>query len=76
MSQKLHKDLSTLLDFFLKQRSNPSEQMTHRPKLINKPGFFGLKDLQHHLNNPLIKPEYTSRPMAKQFQATHRCMKK
>ena len=58
MNQKLHKDLSTLLDFFLKQRKNPPEQLTHKPKLINKPSFFGLKDLQHHLNNPLIKPEW------------------
>lgn len=58
MNQKLHKDLSTLLDFFLKQRSNPPEQLTYKPKLINKPSFFSLKDLQHHLNNPLIKPEW------------------
>lgn len=58
MNQKLHKDLSTLLDFFLRQRSNPPAQLTYKPKLINKPGFFGLKDLQHHLNNPLLKPEW------------------
>ena len=58
MNQKLHKDLSTLLDFFLMQRSNPPEQLTYKPKLINKPGFFTLKALQQHLNNPLLKPEW------------------
>jgi len=58
MNQKLHKDLSILLDFFLKQRSNPPERLTYKAKLINKPSFFTLKELQHHLNNPLLKPEW------------------
>jgi len=58
MNQKLPKDLTTLLDFFLKQRSNPPEQLTYKPKLINKPSFFSVKDLQNLLNNPLLKPEW------------------
>jgi len=58
MNQKLHKDLSTLFEFFLKQRSNPPEQFTYKPKLIDKPSFFSVRELQHHLNNPLLKPEW------------------
>ena len=58
MQQKLHKDLSILLEFFKHQRSNPPDEFTFKPGLINKPGFFSLRDLQLHLNNPLIKPEW------------------
>lgn len=58
MKFKLHKDLSTLLDFYNKQRKSPPAEYAYAPGLISKPGFFTLKDLQHHLNNPLLKPEW------------------
>ncbi len=58
MKFKLHKDLSTLLDFYNKQRKNPPAEYAYAPGLISKPSFFTLKDLQNHLNNPLLKPEW------------------
>jgi len=58
MNQKLHRELVTLFDFFKNQRSNPPEQLTFKPKLLKNPSFFTLKELQHHLNNPLLKPEW------------------
>ena len=58
MNQKLPKDLATLLDFFIKQRKNPPEQLTYKAKLIDKPSFFSVKELQNLLNNPLLKPEW------------------
>lgn len=58
MNQKLHKDLALLFDFFKKQRSNPPEEFTYKPGLISKPSFFTTRDLQQHLNNPLLKPEW------------------
>ena len=58
MNQKLPKDLSSLFEFFQNQRNNPPEQFTYKAKLLNKPSFFTLKDLQQHLNNPLLKPEW------------------
>jgi len=58
MQQKLHKDLSVLFDFFKSQRSNPPEEFTHKSGLIKNPSFFSLRELQQHLNNPLLKPEW------------------
>ena len=58
MKIKLHKDLSTLLEFYNKQRSSPPAEYAYSPGLISKPSFFSLKDLQDHLNNPLLKPEW------------------
>lgn len=58
MKFKLHKDLSILLDFYNKQRKNPPPEYAYSPGLISKPSFFTLKDLQNHLNNPLLKPEW------------------
>ncbi len=58
MNQKLHKDLALLFDFFKKQRSNPPEEFTFKPGLISKPSFFTTRELQQHLNNPLLKPEW------------------
>ncbi|MCZ6579580.1 MAG: hypothetical protein O6932_11120 [Gammaproteobacteria bacterium] len=58
MKFKLHKDLSTLLDFYNKQRKNPPAEFAYGAGLISKPSYFTLKDLQHHLNNPLLKPEW------------------
>ena len=58
MKQKLHKDLQALLDFFLQQRNDLPEVFSHRSGVISNPSFFGTGDLQHHLNNPLLKPEW------------------
>lgn len=58
MKQKLHKDLQSLLDFYYKQRQNLPEAFTYKAGVINKPGFFTVADLQRHLNNPLLQPEW------------------
>ena len=58
MKQKLHKDLQALLDFYLKQRQDPPETFTYRAGVIDKPSFFTVDDLQRHLNNPLLQPEW------------------
>ena len=58
MKQKLHKELQQLLDFYLKQRRNPPEAFSHGTGVIDKPSFFTVGDLQRHLNNPLLKPEW------------------
>jgi hypothetical protein len=58
MKQKLHKELQALLDFYRKQRQNPPPEFTHGAGVINNPGFFKVSDLQHHLNNPLLRPEW------------------
>ncbi|MDH3633233.1 MAG: cupin domain-containing protein [Gammaproteobacteria bacterium] len=58
MKQKLHKELQALLDFYLQQRNNLPEAFTHRSGVINNPSFFKVEDLQRHLNNPLLKPEW------------------
>jgi len=58
MKQKLHKDLQLLLDFFLKQRQNLPEALTYKAGVINNPSFFTVADLQRHLNNPLLQPDW------------------
>lgn len=58
MKQKLHKELQSLLDFYLQQRNNLPPTFTHRSGVINNPSFFKVEDLQRHLNNPLLKPEW------------------
>jgi len=58
MKQKLHKELQALLDFYSKQRQNPPEAYTYKSGVINKPTFFTIADLQRHLNNPLMQPEW------------------
>ena len=58
MKQKLNKELQQLLDFYLKQRQNPPAEFTHGAGIINNPGFFTVSDLQRHLNNPLLRPEW------------------
>ena len=58
MKQKLHKELQSLLDFYLKQRQNLPEAFTYKAGVINKPTFFTVADLQRHLNNPLMQPEW------------------
>ena len=58
MKQKLHKDLQALLKFYQQQRQNPPEEFTHATGVIDKPSFFTVTDLQRHLNNPLLRPEW------------------
>lgn len=58
MKQKLHKELQALLDFYLQQRNDLPAAFTHRSGVINNPSFFKVEDLQRHLNNPLLKPEW------------------
>ncbi len=58
MKQKLHKDLNALLTFYQKQRQNLPDQFTHGTGIVDKPSFFTVKDLQQHLNNPLLAPEW------------------
>lgn len=58
MKQKLHKELQLLLDFYHKQRQNLPEAFSHGAGVINQPGFFTVNDLERHLNNPLLQPEW------------------
>ena len=58
MGQKLHKDLQALLDFYQKQRNDPPEIYRYGAGVINNPGFFTARELQQHLNNPLLRPEW------------------
>ncbi len=58
MKQKLHKELQALLDFHHRQRNSPPESHAHAAGVIDKPSFFTSKDLQRHLNNPLLQPEW------------------
>jgi len=58
MKQKLHRDLQALLEFYQQQVRNPPAEFTHATGVINKPEFFTLADLQRHLNNPLLRPEW------------------
>lgn len=58
MKQKLHKELQALFDFYLRQRQNPPAEFTHGTGVINNPSFFKVSDLQRHLNNPLLRPEW------------------
>ena len=60
MKQKLHKDLQALFDFYLKQRQNLPEIYTYKAGVINNPSFFTVADLQRHLNNPLLQPDWLS----------------
>jgi hypothetical protein len=58
MKQKLHTELQALFDFYLKQRQNLPEAFTYKAGVIDKPSFFTVADLQRHLNNPLLQPEW------------------
>ncbi|MCP4768544.1 MAG: hypothetical protein GY875_20065 [Gammaproteobacteria bacterium] len=58
MKQKLHKELQTLLDFYHKQRQDLPQVFTYKAGVINNPSFFTITDLQRHLNNPLLQPEW------------------
>ena len=58
MKQKLHKELQALLDFYHSQRKTPPDSHAHATGVIDKPSFFTSQDLQRHLNNPLLQPEW------------------
>jgi len=58
MTYALNDELAKLLEFFLEQRKNPPEILTHASGLISDPGFFSVKSLQTHLCNPLLNPSW------------------
>ena len=58
MGQKLHKELQALLDFYKKQRADLPQAYRHGTGVINNPSFFTVRELQQHLNNPLLRPEW------------------
>ncbi len=58
MKQKLHKELQSLLDFFYRQRQDLPPAFNYKSGVINKPSFFTVRDFQHHLNNPLLQPDW------------------
>lgn len=58
MKQKLHKEFEKLLEFFLEQRRNPPAEYAYGAGIVNRPEVFTVKDLQAHLNNPLLQPEW------------------
>ena len=58
MKQKLNKELQALFDFYQKQRQNLPEAFTYKAGVIDKPSFFTVADLQRHLNNPLLHPDW------------------
>jgi ribosomal protein L16 Arg81 hydroxylase len=58
MKQKLHKDLQALLDFYHRARQDLPEAFTYKAGVIDKPSYFTVNDLQRHLNNPLLQPEW------------------
>lgn len=58
MKQKLHKELEKLLEFFLEQRRNPPAEYAYGKGIVERPEIFTVKDLQAHLNNPLLQPEW------------------
>ena len=58
MKTKLHKELKAVLEFYQKQHATPPAEYACAPGLINSPSFFTIKDLQSHLNNPLLNPSW------------------
>lgn len=58
MKQKLHKDLQALLEFYRKARQELPEVFTYKAGVINNPSYFTVADLQRHLNNPLLHPDW------------------
>jgi len=58
MKQKLHKELQLLLDFYHQQRQKLPPAFSYGAGVINNPSFFTVADLQRHLNNPLLQPEW------------------
>lgn len=60
MISELDKELEVFLDFYLKQRQNPPADYAYASKLVSSPGFFTIKALQEHLNNPLLNPAWVN----------------
>jgi len=58
MTNNLHSDLATLLDFFRKQREKLPSEYAYMPGLLPAPSFFSVKKLQEYVNNPLISPAW------------------
>ncbi|MDH3386905.1 MAG: hypothetical protein OEN02_03285 [Gammaproteobacteria bacterium] len=58
MKQKQRRGLQALLDWYHRQRNDPPAEFSHGTGIIKNPGFFTVADLQRHLNNPLLRPEW------------------
>jgi len=58
MEGGLHPELKLLLDFYSQQRAAPPAVFALAPGLVPSPGFFSVDALQHHLNNPLLSPDW------------------
>lgn len=58
MNKKLHKDFEALLEFLREQRRDSPDEFSYRAGLVAQPGCFSLADLQAHLNNPVLAPEW------------------
>lgn len=58
MSDNLPADLKKLFGFYIEQKKNPPQDYAVAKGLITSPSFFSVARLQHHLNNPLLRPEW------------------
>ena len=58
MTNALNNEFEKLLEFFLEQRTNPPEIFTYAQGLVPNPGFFSVRTLQSHLNNPMLDPSW------------------
>jgi hypothetical protein len=58
MRDTLHPELQQLLDFFLATHRKPPEAYAIAAGLLPSPQFFSVAQLQQHLNNPLLAPDW------------------
>lgn len=67
MSDNLPPELKKLFSFYVEQRKSPPKDFAHAKGLIPSPGFFSIARLQHHLNNPLLRPEWVQLRLKDEF---------
>lgn len=58
MKHKLHADLDALYRFFTRARQGLPESHSYGAGIVSRPSVFTLKDLQGHLENPLLHPDW------------------
>lgn len=58
MKHKLHADLDALYRFFTRARQSLPESHSYGAGIVSRPSVFTLKDLQRHLENPLLNPDW------------------
>lgn len=51
-------DAQNLLDFYLRQREARPKAFTHQTHVLNPQSLFSLKQMQAHLNNPALGPNW------------------